>query len=110
MNDLASQRTRFESDAVGAVRLATVPAHPFVIAGLGHGSAVGLGIAQGTLAALLALAAALLGSLGVSAGFILGTAGLVLVVSGVLLVVWSDADDAVRIAATREATDYRSAT
>ena len=54
------------------------------------GSPVGLGIAQATLAAGLAIGAVVLGPLGLSQGFILGAAGVVLVASGVLLVVRSD--------------------
>lgn len=71
----------------------------------GHGSLVELGIAQATLAVVLALAAAFLVSSGLATAFILGTAGVMLVVSGVLLVVWSESDDRASIANGRDA-DY----
>jgi high-affinity Fe2+/Pb2+ permease len=109
MKELASRRTRFQADAVGAVGVATVPARRLTSAGVGQTSPVGLAMAQATLAALLALAVAFLTPLGFAEGFILATAGLVLVASGVLLVVWSDRDDVVRTAQWRAETDDRSA-
>jgi glucose uptake protein GlcU len=109
MKNQASRRPPLEVDAVGGRGLTTIPATVSATARLGQGSRLGLGIAQATLAAVLALAAAFLKPLGFAEGFIVGTAALVLVVSGVLLVVWSDRDDAVRPANWREETDYRSA-
>jgi hypothetical protein len=109
MKDLASRREHIPADAVRPGTLAAVPANPMVTAGLGHGSPVGLGIAQALLAAVLALAAVVLKALGFAQGVILGTAGLVLVASGVLLVVWSDRDDRPRVANTPAETAYRSA-
>ncbi len=57
-----------------------------------HGSPVELGIAQATLAVVLALAASFLQAHGVAGPFVLGAASVLLVVSGLLLVVWSEPD------------------
>jgi hypothetical protein len=105
MTDRAARRTHAQTGPADQVGLTTVASHQFVTAGLGHGSLVELGIAQATLAAVLALAAAFLKPWGVAQGFLLGAAGVVLVVSGVLLVVWSDPGDAVRIANRQGGSD-----
>ncbi len=93
MKDAAPRHTGERADAVGHVSLATFPALPVVRAGLRHGSPVGLGNAQATLAAVLALGASFLKGRGLADAFLLGAAGVVLIVSGPPLVVWSDRDE-----------------
>lgn len=105
MTDTAARRTHARRGPVDRVGLTTVAAQPFVTAVPGRGSLVELGIAQATLAAVLALAVGFLTPSGLAVEFILGAAAVMLVVSGVLLVVWSDPDDRARIV-NRRGADY----
>jgi hypothetical protein len=93
---MTAARSRLLSEppvAAGHARLAIAPAQRGVRTRPARGSPVELGVAQATLAAVLALAASFLEARGVAQLFLLGAASLVLVVSGPLLVVWSDPDD-----------------
>lgn len=105
MTDTAARRTHAQMGPADRVGLATVAAQRFVTAVLERRSLVRLGMAQATLAAVLALAVAFLTPSGLAVEFILGGAAVMLVVSGTLLGVWSDADDRARIANWR-GVDY----
>lgn len=97
MTDATRLRPPALAEAAGDVSLATGRIHPVVRPGFGYRSPVGLGIAQATLAAVLALAASFLETRGFGEAFTLGAASVVLVVSGLLLVVWSDPDDGANV-------------
>jgi hypothetical protein len=105
MMDATPRRTGVLANAARRVSVATVPALRVVRPAFGYGSPVGLGVAQATLAALLAFGATFLEARGFGAAFTVGAASALLVANGLLLVVWSDRDDGANVGSGHQGTN-----